>query len=146
MQILNILSYVLLLVLSIFDLRYKKVPIVFVGFFGVLSFGITILKIVIGEITFASRIFVAILGIFLLACAIMLKNQVGLGDGLVLFFTVMGKANLICFLSVIFMFALLFVISLIVIMYDLIRKKRERRKLPFIPFIFLGTLLAEVAI
>lgn len=146
MQILNILSYVLLLVLSVFDLRYRKIPVVFVSLFGALSLGIAIFKIVIGDITFASRVCVAIPGIFLLGCTVMLKNQVGLGDGLVLLFTVMGKANRICFISLIIMFALIFIISLFLVMYDSIRKKRQKRKLPFIPFIFLGMLLAEVAI
>ena len=77
MQLFNFFSYVLLLILSIFDIKYKKIPTKMVVLLGGFSIGRVCIGVFHEEITLVSSAFAAFPGILLLICSFCFKDQVG---------------------------------------------------------------------
>lgn len=135
-----ILTSVWLVTLSLFDMRYKRVPIWLILSGGILAGGMLIYQWIAEESEIAECFFGMIPGIALLLLALS-THKAGWADGVVTMFlgTVLGFWQ--CVLAVMFSLILISVMSLLLIIF---RRADKGTKVPFIPFLTLGFILGGI--
>lgn len=128
----NGITIIWLLWMTVWDLREKKIP----GYCIIV--GLLPVAISIG-ISWPEQILIAVSGLFLGACFLLLsiltKGQIGKADGVVLMLigTMTGLYNLIEILC--FCFVYLFIMATVLL---ILRKKTKKQTLPFLPFLTAG--------
>ena len=129
-----------LVVLSIFDIRYKRVPIWLILLGGVLAGGMEIYQYVIQTGEFAECGLGMIPGIALLLLALG-TQKAGWADGVVTMFlgSILGFRQ--CVLTVMLSLIFISVLSLLLLIFHRVNKGT---KIPFIPFLTLGFVLCEI--
>ena len=145
MNILNLDLWLVFLILSVYDIKYKKIPIDYLILFAVISVFRWGMNAFLYKTELMGGLVAVLPGLLLYILANISGKNVGKGDGLVLIFAEIGRAGTEFVISLLFMFGMLMGISLVLVTIDSI-KKRRGRMIPFVPFIFLGTLFAEVVI
>lgn len=135
-----ILASVWLVTLSLFDIRYRRVPIWLILLGGILSGGMLIYQWRIGESEIADCFFGMIPGIALLLLALS-THKAGWADGVVTMFlgSVLGFWQ--CVLAIMLSLILTSVVSLLLMIF---RRVDKGTKIPFIPFLTLGFILGGI--
>ena len=140
----NGMTGLFLAILAVFDLKYKKIPVLLFLFFGILATAIAIYMGIdknAGMLKVIMDCLLGILpGIFLIGVSVFSRNQIGVGDGLSFIITgiMLGFLKNMCLMC----YSLVMVSVLSAIL--LVSKKGSRKKeLPFLPAVFL-CYLAEV--
>lgn len=127
-----IIAVTFMLLLTIFDIRKKEIPALWLLLFGAVSFIYVGLK---GEKEWIFVVYSLIPGAFFLALSLCTKESVGYGDG----WTVLALGVLIglrqCFAVVFTGLVFSAVFSLIMLV---LRKVNGKSRLPFLPFITMG--------
>lgn len=129
-----ILSGILLLISTITDIRKKEISGIVLIIFLILS--------IINEIVFRNSSLLSIIsgigvGIFILICGYISRENIGYGDGLILVVTGIllgGYENLELLLISLFL-------SSIIGLFLLVIGKNKKEGIPFIPFMFLAFLI-----
>lgn len=134
----NILVGVLLTVCAIEDLRTRKIPVWLP--IGALVLGV-ILRVVEGTLLSWDCALGVLVGILFMVLAILSRQQMGLGDGLVL--TICG----LCIgwerlISLVFCAMLLFLV--VGVMRMMCRKLKSRKQVPFIPFLWVVFMVSRL--
>lgn len=134
------LASIWLVALSIFDIRYKRVPIWLILLGGVLAGCVAIYQYVTQTGEFAERWFGMIPGIVLLLLALG-TQKAGWADGIVMLFlgSILGLRQ--CVLAVVLSLILISVLSLLLLIFH---RADKGTKLPFIPFLAFGFVLCEI--
>ena len=138
MSKLNIIMGIGLGILSVIDIKNKRIPIVGVVLLGISCF---ILRYVVERSILGIGIVLGILpGIVLLILAICSDGKIGMGDGLVVCILGIGYTveEIISMLGISFFFAAMCSIGLLIV------KKADRKtELPFLPYLFIGHFLVH---
>lgn len=129
-----------LIALSLFDMRYRRVPIWLILLGGVLMGGVVIYQYAIEKSGFTECWFGMIPGTALLLLALG-TQKAGWADGVVTMFLggILGLRQ--CVLAVMLSLILISVLSLLLLIFHRVNKGT---KLPFIPFLTLGFMLCEI--
>lgn len=130
----NILVTMILLCNTIYDLRYKKVSLVFLEISGV--FGV-IMWIFKRQISWQELLLGVLIGILFLLIA-KLTNQIGEGDGIILI--VLGIYLGVWQLTAVLLMSL-FLTAIFSIILLVAFKKNRKYTIPFVPFIFVSYLI-----
>ena len=135
-----IFTSVWLVSLSLFDMRYRRVPIWLILSGGILSGGMLIYQWIAGQSEIAERLSGMIPGIALLLLAVS-THKAGWADGVVTIFLggILGFWQ--CVLAVMFSLILISVASLLLMIF---RRVDKGTKVPFIPFLTLGFILGGI--
>ena len=130
--------FIFLGLMSLFDIKYKRLPEVslFLGITAAL-----IVRILYTVLPVSSYIMASFIGLTFIAVSFFTKEEIGYGDGLVILFVgiLSGVENL---LFVIFQAFLLCAFTGILLL--LTAGKKKDLSLPFIPFIFVAFVLLIV--
>lgn len=128
-----LLVALLLITESYFDIKTKKINIIFLLFFTVTGVAAALFFKQNGVV---SALLGALEGIILLGIAYVTKEGIGYGDGMVILGTglILGWRNNILMFFAGLLFSSLFSIIL------LIKDKNRKKRIPFIPFLTLGYL------
>lgn len=139
-MILAVFTSIWLIALSLFDIRYRQVPIWLILPGGMLTVGVIIYKYVIEKSGFTECWFGMIPGIVLLLLA-MGTQKAGWADGLVTMFLggILGLRQ--CTLAVMLSLILISVLSLLLLIFH---RANRGTKVPFIPFLTFGFVLCEI--
>ena len=126
------LLFIFLAFLSVWDIRYKKIPVLFPFFCGVLF----LLLRVFCKMEFWEFLFVAgtCFFFFLLAGKIT-RGQIGSGDAFVFWMT---GAELGFIKSLWLIYLSFFFAFLAAVFFFFVKKRGRRYEIPFVPFIFLA--------
>lgn len=129
-----------LIALSLFDMRYRRVPVWLILPGGVLTGGVIIYQYVIEKSGAAECWFGMIPGIALLLLA-MGTRKAGWADGMVTMFLggILGLRQ--CIMAVMLSLMLISVLSLLLLIFH---RANRGTKVPFIPFLTLGFVLCEM--
>ena len=92
----------------------------------------------------ASSLFVIVPGIIFILISYMFPQQIGLGDGLVMVFVLMGKDIYFCLITLFVSTISLLVVSIVIVFVN--RRGRKDIEIPFIPFITFGVIFSEFII
>lgn len=137
-MIIKIWLVVFLIVCSITDIYERKVYTMFCIANGV---AIGLIHFFIKDITFGSVVMGILLGVGFLMISLIYKDSIGLGDGIVL--CVIGMA--VGFIETMEVLIWASLISTVVAISGICtRKLNLKSTLPFIPFLFLGTVITVV--
>lgn len=130
----------ILLCLSIPDFFKQKIPLWMIGTSCVIAAGLRIVLILLGKTEISLMGFFAALlpGCVLLLLAFVTREQIGYGDGMVLM--IIGILYPVWRVMAV-MGISLFITSIISIFVLLLKKGNRNTRLPFIPFLFLGSLI-----
>lgn len=121
-----------LVILSVYDIRNKEVPMLWLLLFGCVA---TVYVVLDGKREGIMMIYSLIPGAFLLAISLCTRESIGYGDG----WTVLALGILLglwkCFVVVFagFLFSAIFSLILLVL-----RRVNGKSRLPFLPFITMG--------
>ena len=131
---LNIVVMIGLGILSVIDIKNKKIHVYLIGGFAIICFllrwvqEISLLEVILGILP----------GIVLLLLAIWSGEKIGIGDGFVV--SILGMAytidTVISILGISF-----FLIAICSIVLLIAKKVNGKTELPFLPYLFLGNLL-----
>jgi len=131
----QLLVIIFLLVNGLYDIRHKKI----LGK-SIVAFSVAILVCIWrgGEFSMQQQIFAWIPGVFLIVISYIFPEMIGMGDGICLLlvgcgWNVYGVIN-ICFRA----FLLAGLVGGVLLC---VRKATHRTRLPFVPFLLVGTLL-----
>ena len=129
-----------LLVLSFYDVRYKRVPVWVVLLGGAAAVGIGIYRCVCGENEPVNFLTGMIPGAVLLLLALG-TQKAGWADGVILMFlgSVMGFRQ--CILATMFSLLLISVLSAVLL---ILKKANKRTAIPYVPFLSIGFVLCEI--
>ncbi len=131
---LNIVMIIGLGMLSIIDIKSKKLPIWLIEVFAIICFilrwfeGISVWNFLLGLLP----------GIVLLLLAICSGEKIGIGDAFVVGTLGIGYAieNVISILAISLFFIAIWAIGLLIV-----KKANKKTELPFLPYLFVGHLL-----
>ena len=131
---LNIVMIIGLGILSVIDIKNKKLPIWLIGVFAMVCF---ILRW-FGGVLVWDFLFGLLPGIVLLLLAIGSGEKIGIGDAFVVGILGIGYAieNVISILGI-----SLFLISVWAIGLLIVKKANKKTELPFLPYLFVGHLV-----
>lgn len=141
MKCLFLLKYAicfLLLFLSVYDIRYKKIPVILPAGFGILNLVYHFLY----HPPFWNFLFCSI-SVFLLFWLVgrLTKGQIGSGDAVVFFMT----ATELGFMKSIWLIYVSFLLAFFAaVFFFFVKKKGKKYEMPFVPFISLAYLILEV--
>ena len=124
----------LLLVLSIFDMRMKKVPVWLIG----LAAGVALIFRMVESVPVLQLLAGLLPGIFVLLLAVCTKESIGTGDGLVL-----CALGLFCSLkeTVAVLGMALFFAAVVAVVLLVLKRAGRKTELPFLPCLCTGYLL-----
>lgn len=124
----------LLLVLSIFDMRMKKVPVWLIG----LAAGVALIFRLVESVPVLQLLAGLLPGIFVLLLAVCTKESIGTGDGLVL-----CALGLFCGLkeTVAVLGMALFFAAVVAVVLLVLKRAGRKTELPFLPCLCTGYLL-----
>ena len=124
----------LLLVLSIFDMRMKKVPVWLIG----LVAGVALIFRMVESVPVLQLLAGLLPGIFVLLLAVCTKESIGTGDGLVL-----CALGLFCGLkeTVAVLGMALFFAAVVAVVLLVLKRAGRKTELPFLPCLCTGYLL-----
>ena len=124
----------LLLVLSIFDVRMKKVPVWLIG----LAAGVALIFRMVESVPVLQLLAGLLPGIFVLLLAVCTKESIGTGDGLVL-----CALGLFCGLkeTVAVLGMALFFAAVVAVVLLVLKRAGRKTELPFLPCLCTGYLL-----
>lgn len=124
----------LLLVLSIFDMRMKKVPVWLIG----LAAGVALIFRMVESVPVLQLLAGLLPGIFVLLLAVCTKESIGTGDGLVL-----CALGLFCGLkeTVAVLGMALFFAAVVAVVLLVLKRAGRKTELPFLPCLCTGYLL-----
>lgn len=124
----------LLLVLSIFDMRMKKVPVWLIG----LAAGVALIFRMVKSVPVLQLLAGLLPGIFVLLLAVCTKESIGTGDGLVL-----CALGLFCGLkeTVAVLGMALFFAAVVAVVLLVLKRAGRKTELPFLPCLCTGYLL-----
>ena len=130
-----------LLAVSIFDIREKKIPILFLGGGGILVGAGILYGMIAGKLAWYQPLLGMIPGVALLAVA-RLTEKMGYGDGIVLMMIggmtgYRGSLVVLCLGS--------FLASLLCVALLAIRKVKKHSRIPYVPFLT-GAYLVYISI
>ncbi|MDE7355051.1 MAG: hypothetical protein K2O06_18685 [Acetatifactor sp.] len=136
----NILAACWLTILSIWDIRYKSVPVWMLGAGAAAAGGALLYEIAAGAIDPIGLCMALLPGTVLMTAALC-TNHAGWGDGVVML--ILGaclkrEESLLAFFTGLVLTALFSLILLI------LRRADRRTRLPFLPFLTLGMLLSVI--
>lgn len=146
MKIIECISYIFLMILSVYDIKYRKIPIWLVTTYGIFTAFIFGFRYTNKDINLISGVVVSLPGMLLLLCSFLCKERIGVGDGVVLALTEIGQNHTFCIYALFFIMITSILAALFWVVRDCFMKKRNNRRIPFIPVILVGTLLAEVVV
>lgn len=138
MEYINILFkfvlFIWLLLCSLEDLKRQEINIVLIGLGSGLLF---LISIFLGELNFWDRFAGFVLGLIIIILHKVTREQIGLGDGLILCATgiALGFNTNVAILINSLLFSAVF--SLI---YIIIKKANKKTTIPFVPFVLLASL------
>lgn len=125
-------------ILSVIDIKKKRIPVWMVSLLAIICF---ILKYIVESSTIGIGIVLSFLpGIVLLILAICSDGKIGIGDGLVVCILGIGYTleEIISMLGISFFFTAICSIGLLIV------KKADRKtELPFLPYLFIGHFLVN---
>lgn len=124
-------------ILSVIDIKSKKIPVWFIGGFAIVCFLLRWIQ----EVSLLEFILGILPGIILILLAIWSKEKIGIGDGLVV--CIVGMAytleTVISILGISFFLVAICSIGLLIV-----KKANGKTELPFLPYLFLGHLLVHL--
>ena len=123
-----------LVILSIEDIKHKKVSYLTIVFGGLLLF---IFSIVLGELTITNRIGGISFGLIIMLISYVTRGQIGMGDGLII--AVIGLSFGL-FMNLTLLTYGLFLSSITSILLLSFKKANKKSTIPFIPFILIACL------
>ena len=125
-------------ILSVIDIKNKRIPVWMVYLLGISCF---VLRYVVESSIIGIGIMLGILpGVVLLILAICSDGKIGMGDGLVVFVLGIGYTleEVVSILGISFFFTAICSIGLLIV------KKADRKtELPFLPYLFIGHFLVS---
>lgn len=133
-----------LVLMSCIDLLIKEIPVLLVVILAGLSIIRLFIRVGNNEISLASSLFVIVPGIIFILISYMFPQQIGLGDGLVMVFVLMGKDIYFCLITLFVSTISLLVVSIVIVFVN--RRESKDIEIPFIPFITFGVIFSEFII
>lgn len=125
-------------ILSVIDIKNKRIPVWMVYLLGITCF---VLQYVVESSIIGIGIILGIIpGVVLLILAICSDGKIGMGDGLVVFVLGIGYTleEVVSILGISFFFTAICSIGLLIV------KKADRKtELPFLPYLFIGHFLVN---
>ena len=136
-MLINVVGGVGLFILSLWDIRTKKIPVVLTVLWGVLLFGCRVCRGLDPVMAAAGMI----PGAVILVLSVLSNGKIGLGDGLVLcaLGAGFGTEAMVVILSGAFGLAALGAVALIVF-----QKAGRNREMPFLPYVFAGYVVCMI--
>lgn len=138
MQPIIIITFLILLCLSVSDWREKAIPVSHLIISCVI---VCILMIVHKENSMLYYGLSVLPGAGMVGLAFLAKGKIGYADGIILSMVGALRGLLICMQSVII--ALLFLLAVFIILF-LFKKANRNTLLPFVPFLFIGWCITEL--
>jgi leader peptidase (prepilin peptidase)/N-methyltransferase len=134
-----LILFLCLMILSIWDVRYKKIPLI-------LIIGGSVIGIIIGifrlEFGWKIPLFGALIGFFFVFLSFILKEKIGYGDGLIIAMTgiYVGFENTMGI--VIVSFLCIFPVALCIYIKNHVQKANSKNiEIPYIPFLFFSYVI-----
>jgi len=130
-----ILMMAILIIASIYDIRYREIPLWTMILAMLISIMNLIFSIYLGKFTFIDFVYTAFPGILFLLLAFLFSGSMGFGDGAMLLAVspVFGVSRVYLGIVIALLFNVLFSIILIIL-----KKAGRKTKMPFIPFLTIG--------
>lgn len=126
-------------VLSILDIRFRKMPVWLLVVGGIAGTGYQIWKWVKGDLVSIVLIGVgAIVGILFLGVSKITGQALGYGDGIIIL--ILGICLGFWDLSIVLMIAF-FIASVMAIALIVVKKGKRKRTMPFVPFLCIGYIV-----
>ena len=126
-------------VLSILDIRFRKMPVWLLVVGGIAGTGYQIWKWVKGDLVSIVLIGVgAIVGILFLGVSKITGQALGYGDGIIIL--ILGICLGFWDLSIVLMIAF-FIASVMAIALIVVKKGKKKRTMPFVPFLCIGYIV-----
>lgn len=141
-MVLNAFLFGLLIVLSVWDIVKKEIPVKLVIVLGIFA-GIKLL-LSVTDMTVARIVFSCMPGAIYICASYISPENIGLGDGLVLLLAEVGNWPEKVFIALLISMAAAFAFSLLYRVLLLFIDSGSY--IPFIPFISMGVIFAEIFI
>ena len=135
-----IAQFLWLLVLSFYDIRYKRVPVWAVLLGGAVVVGIGIYRCVCGENESVNFLTGMIPGAVLLLLALG-TQKAGWADGVILMFLGSAMGFRQCILATTLSLLLVSVLSAVLL---ILKKANKKTAIPYVPFLSIGFVLCEI--
>lgn len=145
MKYLLIAYFILLIIMSVYDLITRSIPVIGVIVMGIVAISIFVLKVNEQETTIIKGLISTIPGLLLCFLSFFFPEDIGIGDGLVIITVGLEKGFYVCCL--VLMVSQVCIVFISIIFLGILRHKGiTKNKMPMIPFIAFGTLIVEFMI
>lgn len=138
----KIILLVMLGMYTIEDIRKKTISIAFLPVFGLAGAGLHLFQRDIGIVSILMGV---VVGAGMIGISFLTRESIGLGDGFIFLVTgvFLGGADNMELLLFSLLYAAVFSLGVLIV-----RKKKRKQEIPFIPFVFLGylTMIVEAGL
>jgi len=132
---------IFLIILALLDIRENKIPVIACVLAIVISCLFTVLELAFTEASFLDVVIRTVPGLMAILIAVVSRNAIGLGDGLMLLTIgmLLGVKRTIIVIMIALFLGCIFSVGLMIF-----KKVNGKYELPFVPFIAAGVLFLKV--